>query len=491
MSQSALCALAVASLAACSGGGGGGEIADLSGSGYASGGIERFGSIQVNGVVFDTSGAVFKVDDSNGQQADLFAGQRVEIVGQITGPNSGVADRVVFEAEIEGPVSLVSRSNSQFTALGQTVRINGTTIFENGSFANLVSGDYVEVSGEVDENGDLVAGAVEVIITPPATVELTGTVGQLDLDQRRFSINGQVVDFSIAVYDPNDFRPGNGDLVEVTGALDANGVILATEVEDESEEFLDTNTEVELDGIITSVSGNQFVLRGFTVQHGAGTQFENGNSANLQPGTQVEVEGVVDANGVIQADEVDIDGEDEQNLAIKLEGNVQNVNEADRQLTVFGLVVNTKDTTLIKDDLDDSSSSFGLGDLQVGDFVEIRAFIESGRIVAGRIERDEDEGRQILQAPLDSKDLNSHTLVIAGITVNTDITQRSVSFESGEDDVETDESTFYGQAVVGDLIKTKGAFNGNLINAFEVSIETEGDETDDDDDDDEDEQDDD
>ena len=51
----------------CGGGGGGGDVAGggLSGTGVSSGAITNFGSIFVNGVEFETSGASISLDSYN------------------------------------------------------------------------------------------------------------------------------------------------------------------------------------------------------------------------------------------------------------------------------------------------------------------------------------------------------------------------------------------------------------------------------------------
>ena len=96
-------------------------------------------------------------------------------------------------------------------------------------------GQIVEVSGQIDANGNIVATRLEP--KPAGTqFEVHGTVSNLDSANMRFNINNLVVDYSSATLD--NFAGGqvsNGDFVEAKGtALGAANELLATQVELES-----------------------------------------------------------------------------------------------------------------------------------------------------------------------------------------------------------------------------------------------------------------
>ncbi len=104
-------------LAACGGGSSGGSSGTsvntpppaaegISGDGISAGTIDRFSSVVVNGVKFDTSNAVIVVDGEQATQADLKIGQFVIVTGQFDDNGStGTADSVVFDENVEGPIT--------------------------------------------------------------------------------------------------------------------------------------------------------------------------------------------------------------------------------------------------------------------------------------------------------------------------------------------------------------------------------------------------
>ena len=59
-------------------------------------------------------------------------------------------------------------------------------------------------------------------------------------------------------------------------------------------------------------SENRFEIEGQPVQINANTLFENdGIKANIGPNVKIEVKGSMDANGVLVADEIEIESADE------------------------------------------------------------------------------------------------------------------------------------------------------------------------------------
>jgi hypothetical protein len=63
---------------------------------------------------------------------------------------------------------------------------------------------------------------------------------------------------------------------------------------------------MEIEGIITEiVSANIFSVNGQRVRTTSETRFENGTKTDIEVNTGVEVEGVVDTNGSLIAEEVE------------------------------------------------------------------------------------------------------------------------------------------------------------------------------------------
>ena len=126
------------------------------------GAVEGFGSVYVNGVRFNTDGAEIDVDgivNDIGSQEGLEIGMLVRVRGTVAEDGStGTADEIVYDAEVKGPISaepLLSPDGTKKTVeiLGITVTVDqGSTIFKETDFDSLAAGDFVEVSGLIDEN---------------------------------------------------------------------------------------------------------------------------------------------------------------------------------------------------------------------------------------------------------------------------------------------------------------------------------------------------
>ena len=112
------------------------------------------------------------------------------------------------------------------------------------------------------------------------------------------------------------FENGNaGDLavgvrVEVEGFLNAEGLLVAREIEfdDDRDDYDDDRDEVEIEGYVTRFrSIEDFHVGGQPVTTNAQTRFENGNAGDLAVGVRVEVEGFLNAEGLLVAREVEFD----------------------------------------------------------------------------------------------------------------------------------------------------------------------------------------
>ena len=467
-----------ATLIACGGGGGfPGGSADINGTGITTKGqITAFGSIVVNGVRYDTDNAQFNVNAGPGSQSDLFVGQQVVVKGRNNGDGTGVANRVIFDADLEGPVSGIDAANNQFTVLGQTVIVSGDTVFEGTSFSSLAVDDIVEVSGNLDADGAIRALSIEAEAVRPAEFEVEGRVANLDTGAQTFTINALTIDYSMAVLDPSNLQLANGQLVEAQGSV-AGSTMTASEVELEDDDFdADEGDEGELEGFIQSVDSNtQFTLANVTVTHGSDTVFENGTAADLVPNAEVEVEGAVDANGVLQAGNIEFESEDEQELAIRIQAPVQGTDTQAGTLTTLGITIATTNDTQFRDERDDARP-FGLAQLVVGDYVELRAFADGQTPIAGRVERDETRARVRLQSALDSTDMAANQIVIESVTVDTS----NATFEDTDDNTIT-AMQFYETAQPGDLVRARGSFDGQSITADEISFESANEQNEDDD----------
>ncbi|MES1939011.1 hypothetical protein T5B8_02140 [Salinisphaera sp. T5B8] len=479
----AACAIALG-LAGCGGGSGGGDDSDststttgsTSESVFARGPVTGFGSVIVNGRRFATEDAAILFGDESDVEARLRVGQIVEVKAR---RENGllVAASVRYDASLKGPITALAIDNNRFQVAGQPVKVVGATVFDDdNALDTLALGDVVEISGQRTGAGFTVASYVDVDNESDAdAVTVTGDVRNLDTQLRRFTVGGLTIDYGNAELEiDRDGGLANRLLVKVEGRLDANDVLLADKVEDESydEDFFDDGAEVELFGQISELTGtNGFVLRGVTIRFDANTQFDDGSVANLGVGAVVEVEGVVDDNGVLLAKEISFDEDfgdrdddsndvedDDRREDIEFAGRVSSV--AKDAIELFGVTVRVEDRTRLLDERDDRRT-FSLADIQPGDRVELPARNDDGTLFASRVEREDDEKRDEIEGFIDRFDGGLKTLVVSGVTIDA----TAASFDN------LTESDFFAMAKEGVRIEISGRFNGSVFVADEIELD--------------------
>jgi hypothetical protein len=370
---------------------------------------------------------------------------------------------VTYDDAVEGPVSSIDLAANTLIVLGQLVRIDVDTSFDDditpASIEGISVNDVVEVSGYHLADGSISATRIEL---KPASqeMEITGIVS--NAGATTFEINGFVIDYSSAMLDgfPGG-APEDGQRVEAKGMnLGPTGELLATIVEFEDGSFGDDGDKAELEGFITRFDAGtptDFDVGGFPVITDGQTVFESGTSADLALNRKVEVEGDVNASGVLVAASVEI----KASGFIRVESLVESVQAT--QLTVLGIVINVDETTRFEDKSDADLESFGIGDINVDDYVEIRGYEDSIGVVATLLEREDFDGEVSLRGFVDS--VNDPVFTILGTTVITGATEfRDV------DENFIPAATFFAQAN-GRLVEAKGTLNGSSISATEVSFE--------------------
>ena len=475
-------------VAACGGGGGGGDDGGGGGtnppppppsatSTVVVGAITGFGSIFVNGIEFETSEASFSIDDDPGVESELAVGDVVRISGTIDDDGTaGTADEVTFDHEVEGPITSIDPAVGTIVVLGQTVLIDADTVFDDRfadpSINGLAVGDAVEVSGFADASGAIRASRIEPT-EAGEELEVHGTVAGLDTAAQTFELNGLVVDYSSATLD--DFasgEPANGDSVEVHGSsLGANGELVATRVELDDDAFddLGEDMQVEVEGLITRfASAGDFDVAGQPVRTDAGTLFENGDAGDLALDVKVEVEGTVDAEGVLVAQKVSIRRENDVRVAAL----VDSVDTDAGTLSVLGIAVTADAATRFEDQSDADLRDFSLSDVQVGDFVEVRGAelpADSDAIVASELRREDPDDEVTVQGAVDAFD-DGVSLTILGVTVQVDA--QTEYRDAADNAMGADE--FFAAIAVGASVKARGEEVGEgVLVADEVELEPE------------------
>jgi len=476
----AVTAVLAAGLVACGGGGGddnsqnpppggGGNpppTGGIDGVGKAKGAITGFGSIIVNGIKFSTTGASFRIEDSPGSESELEVGDVVEIEGRISDDGTtGTAQTVSYNDSVEGPVSDVSLATSTMVVLGQTVRVTGSTVFDdsfgNPSLAGISPGDVVEVSGFPDADGAIVATRIE---PKPAggEYELFGVVSSLDSSARRFNLSTTVVGYASATL--SNGSPSNGACVEVKGSVFSGGVLTATRVEVKSCNSTVANGDLgEFEGIVTRfASATDFSIGTRAITTTAATTYEGGTASDLRLNVKIEAEGSFNASGVLVAKKIEFKKE----TSARLLGTVDSINAATASVSVFGVTVLTSAGTSFDDKSKADQRPFGFADLRTGDYLEVRGFEEAAArtMTAVLIERDDLDTRRELQGT--ASNVAQPSLAILGVNVTT----TGATEYRDVNDTSITATTFFANAN-NRLVKVRGSWNGSTFTAEQAELE--------------------
>jgi len=304
----------VLAVAGCGGGGDTVASGGTGGTGISSGPVTGFGSVFVNDVEFDTTTSSVTIDGAPDDGTDPHRGLKVGMVVKVDGEFAddgihGTATEIEYKDNVEGPVDSITPTIdptiNRAVVLGQTVILDKTqTHFENTTFDTLAQGDFVEVSGLVDDAGQIRATYVEV--KTPGEMEVKGTIKNLDMQAKTFKINALIVDYSSTnTSDLPGGVPADGQYVEVKGMTYSGGTLTATEVEMDDDTLGAADAgKVEMEGYVTDVTPpSQFTVGTQAVQTTSSTVFENGTASNIVKGSKVEVEGPL-AGGVLTATKV-------------------------------------------------------------------------------------------------------------------------------------------------------------------------------------------
>ena len=348
----------------------------------ASGTVAGFGSVVVNGITFDTSGAAIMVNGQNGSEADLSLGQVVTVQGTLDANGAtGTAATVVFENSAEGPIDSLTPATRSLVVLGQIVVVDEATQFGDASFSDLTIGNIVALSGFVDANGVLRATRVDRTqdaFLPGTEIETRGTIANLNEATQTFTLNRLTIDFSAAqLVNVPESELRNGQVVEVASRQNVMaGVLVADRVEAREVGIQGAVGEkAEIEGIVFSATAaGVVVVNGQPVRLTPDTIFEGGTVDDITVNARVEVEGTFGEDGILVVEEVEFIEAGQ----IELEGQISRVLSADTFEVSGQRVRYTPDTVL---------SMGTAADLVVGTQLQIEGFFDAaGVLVATEIE---------------------------------------------------------------------------------------------------------
>jgi len=424
-----LAVVSVIGLSAC--GGGSGTTASSSSS-LTSGVITGFGSVFVNGVEYATTGVNITINDAPATEADLQTGMHVDLKGTKDANGSmGTAVTIDYADDLEGIVeqaySTATTPATPLKIMGYTVLTDATTEFSSQvsgqtTIADIAVGNVVEISGARLDSTTIQASYIEVKKAAHAIgdeIEVKGAIKALNPANTTFQIGALTVDYSAVSTMPtlaNDLfvevkstqgKDGSGNLVASAIELSGNGTAGIDGAEGE---------EHELSGPIgTGSSSTQFTLDGTTVVVSTSTEFEHGAASDIADGVQVEVEGVLNANGQIDASKIAFKEVVEAELAGAIEA--IDTTSTPNTVTVMGVKIAVNSQSMFKDNGTQQVRYFNQADLAVGDWIEVGYYRDNttSDLVAVKVKR-EDSGTSKLEGIVEA--VGTGTVTVSGVTVD-------------------------------------------------------------------------
>jgi hypothetical protein len=429
----------------------GGTGIGVGGTGIVSGKITGFGSVHVNGGIYDIDSSQFNVDGNTGaNQSDLRLGMVITLEVETENgvlPINGKALEVVYDDQVEGAITMIDPqvgTTKNVHVFGQNIVIDEiSTVFEGTSFENIGNEDnpglldVIEVSGFRTSATDVVATYVRFdddLVPGTTEVELRGTVDNYTPGGSTFEMefDGTVINFDPTGVTTEIDVPGgvisNGMYVEVEGVIEADQSVTADKIEAEDEDFGDDVDDVSLQGIVTVYTGvNDFIV---------GNQPVDASTAEFKPaslkgmdlqGMNVEVEGEI-VGGKLIAEEVEArDGES------KLRSEISMVDTVNYEFfkVIFPVAampnevtVRVDGQTLFEDETGPvTTPPFSLDDLMATDFVRVEGQeIAGNELLATVIKRRSPENKLELEGAVDDYDLGVSITILGieyGLDVNT------------------------------------------------------------------------
>ncbi|HYP34538.1 MAG TPA: DUF5666 domain-containing protein [Burkholderiaceae bacterium] len=324
-----------------SGVGGGGTGSPQS---FSRGPISGFGSIIVNDVHFDDSGASVTDDDGNalsGAQS-LRLGTVVDVEGGAVSNGATAASAIRVHVDLVGPVTAAYDATSgRLAVLGQPVRVVSTTALDgfHGGAAAIAAGSTVAVSSLYDQaTGVYVATRIDP--APAATrFAIRGAPSAVDTTADTFTIGGVVFSYG-SLAPPSPFAAGQLLRAVLAVTPDSQGRWVVTAF-GQAQSALPEGRSGGVNGVVDSVAdAGHFVVGGVAVDASSAKVTPAGATIGVQ--ARVVVQGIV-TGGVLVATAVHVrahhDSDDDSgngNDAVELDGAILTLDAASQTFTMRG-----------------------------------------------------------------------------------------------------------------------------------------------------------
>ena len=288
---------------------------------------------------------------------------------------------------ISGQINQLAGScpNTSFKLGTKRVGTDASSAFVDRSCSDLRNGGFIEVEGGWSSDGSVMAKRVRGQQESPES-EIRGAISGLigACPNLSFSVGtqGVITDASTRFKDRECSGIRNGQSVEVHGIRQADGRVLAREVEPNIE-----SERIEVLGTLKSLGGScpsvVFSIGSDVIATNGDTRFKTLPCNALSEGLFVEAKGVRQPDGRILAQEVETEDELE-GVEVEVRGTVQSVTESCPSLTFF--VADRRIVTNIASRFERMTCT----DLRSGIKVEAKGIAQAdGSVLAIRVKRED------------------------------------------------------------------------------------------------------
>ncbi|KXS35872.1 MAG: Uncharacterized protein AWU56_469 [Idiomarina sp. T82-3] len=437
--------------------------------------ITGFGSVYVNGERYRSDNATIALDNAqSGTESDLKVGMVVKMKATRSGNETPEASEIAYEEEIQGRVDFIDIDNQAFTVLGQTINFDDVTEFVGVTDSTLAVGNFVEISGYLNEYGEFYATLVE-LESDEDELKVKGNIAGLDTDAQTFMLGELTIDYSQANFEEmtaDDLQDGLAIKVEGSQYDSTTDTLIADSIEQKDSRLDDDVDELEVAGVVGNydAEAGTFIIKGYQVALDDDTEFDEGEEVDLSNGVRIKVEVRNDGESWI-AEEIEFQ---EYRAVGRTEGAVSEIDVDNGLITVNGIEFLTTSQTRYKDDSDADLRQFTFDDIAVNDVLRVIAREDQqGQAIALKIKRldEEDRDGEIKGVP---NDISESGFTLAGVEV---IINDETRFKTDDSRISLDEfiALFDGDTEL--RVEVEGEWDGDQLIAHkvEVDLEDEGD----------------
>ena len=155
------------------------------------------------------------------------------------------------------------------------------------------------------------------------------------------------------------------------------------------------------------------------------TILEEGVYADLHLDPFIEIEGSINAQGILLADKIEF----EQNEALsKIETTIDSINVQEKTLVVFGKTIHVDHSTLLWDENPLNKQPLQFEQLLIGDTVDIKLKIQAdGRFLAKRLSREAAESQASFQGFAKNINTIEQRFVLLGIDMLSNVNTQYIN----------------------------------------------------------------